>query len=126
VAVLPNVAVLYTVLTQGLCLLGSRLGVFLAPPGLSFTNDHTLSQVFTKHNRFGKIFRRMHNVAEVNVKKLRELRLNQGYSARRLSKVAGLADTAVWMIETRGSGNPETLKKIADILGVKVVDLLED
>ena len=58
--------------------------------------------------------------------KLRELRLNQGYSARALSKRAGLTDAAVWMVENRGSAKPETLKKIADVLGVKVVDLLEE
>jgi len=31
----------------------------------------------------------------------------------------------VWSLEQRGSGRPDTLKKIADVLGVRPVDLLK-
>jgi transcriptional regulator with XRE-family HTH domain len=65
-------------------------------------------------------------MAEVDVRKLKEFRMNQGYSARGLSRAAGLTDSAVWMAENRRSASPETLKKIADVLGVKVTDLLEE
>ena len=60
------------------------------------------------------------------MQKLRALRMNQGYTARSLSRAAGLTDAAVWMVENRGAGRPQTLKKIADVLGVKVTDLLDD
>ena len=63
---------------------------------------------------------------EVNVQKLTELRINQGYSKRGLAKAAGLSGPAVYQIERRGSAMPATLKKLADVLGVKAVDLLEE
>jgi transcriptional regulator with XRE-family HTH domain len=62
---------------------------------------------------------------EVDVNKLKELRLNQGLSTRALAEPAGPAPTTVWQVAARGSGNPATLKKLADVLSVKVVDLLE-
>jgi transcriptional regulator with XRE-family HTH domain len=65
-------------------------------------------------------------MTEVDVRKLKELRMNQGYSARGLSRKAGLTDSTVWMVENRRSASPETLKKIADVLGVKVTDLLKE
>jgi hypothetical protein len=30
----------------------------------------------------------------------------------------------VWRLEHQGSGRPDTLKKVADVLGVRAVDLL--
>jgi transcriptional regulator with XRE-family HTH domain len=62
---------------------------------------------------------------EVNVDKLRKLRINHGLSQRRLAEKAGLSPGAVWMLEGRGSGRPDTLKKIADVLGVRPTDLLK-
>ena len=56
--------------------------------------------------------------------KLKELRINAGLSQRELAMRAGLAPGAVWQVEYRGSGSPATLKKIADVLGVRPVDLL--
>lgn len=56
---------------------------------------------------------------------IRRLRINKGLSARALAKLAGLSSASVWQIETRGSGSPATLKKIADALGVQVTDLLD-
>jgi transcriptional regulator with XRE-family HTH domain len=68
---------------------------------------------------------RLKNV-RVAVNKLETLRLNAGLSQRELSKRAGLAEGSVWFIENRGSASPATLKKIADVLGVQVVDLIEE
>ena len=56
--------------------------------------------------------------------KLQELRINQGLSQRRLAELAGVSNTSVWKIEHGGCANPATLKKLADILGVRPVDLL--
>jgi transcriptional regulator with XRE-family HTH domain len=63
---------------------------------------------------------------EVDVEKLRELRINQGLSQRRLADLAGIANTSVWKIEQGGGANPATLKKLADVLGVRPVDLLKE
>jgi transcriptional regulator with XRE-family HTH domain len=63
---------------------------------------------------------------EVDVDKLRELRINQGLSQRRLADLAGVANTSVWKIEQGGGANPATLKKLADVLGVRPVDLLRE
>ena len=55
---------------------------------------------------------------------LKELRINAGLSQRELATRAGLTPGAVWQVERRGSGSPATLKKVADVLGVRPVDLL--
>jgi transcriptional regulator with XRE-family HTH domain len=65
-------------------------------------------------------------IVEVDVDKLRELRINQGLSQRRLANLAGVANTSVWKIEQGGGANPATLKKLADVLGVRPVDLLRE
>lgn len=62
---------------------------------------------------------------EVNVDKLQELRINQGLSQRRLAGLAGVSNTSVWKIEQGGGANPATLKKLADVLGVRPVELLK-
>jgi transcriptional regulator with XRE-family HTH domain len=59
------------------------------------------------------------------VANLQELRINRGLSQRQLAERAGLSPGAVWSLEQRGSGRPDTLKKIADVLGVRPVDLLK-
>jgi transcriptional regulator with XRE-family HTH domain len=61
---------------------------------------------------------------EVDVDKLRQLRINQGLTQRELAKRAGITNTSVWKIERGGGATPPTLKKLADVLGVKAVDLL--
>jgi transcriptional regulator with XRE-family HTH domain len=61
---------------------------------------------------------------EVDVTTLHELRINQGLSQRQLAERAGLSPGAVWRLEHQGSGRPDTLKKVADVLGVRPVDLL--
>ena len=63
---------------------------------------------------------------EVNVEKLKEMRINAGLSQRELAMRAGLTPGAVWQVEHRGSGSPATLKKLADILRVRPVDLLRE
>jgi transcriptional regulator with XRE-family HTH domain len=62
---------------------------------------------------------------EVNVGKLQELRINHGLSQRRLAELAGVSNTSVWKIEQGGGANPSTLKKLADVLGVRPTDLLK-
>ncbi len=62
---------------------------------------------------------------EVNVDKLKELRINQGLSQRALAHRAGLSQTSVWKIEQGGGANPATLKKLADALGVRPMDLVK-
>jgi hypothetical protein len=37
---------------------------------------------------------------------------------------AGLSPGAVWNLEHRGSGSPTSLKKIADVLGVRASELV--
>jgi transcriptional regulator with XRE-family HTH domain len=59
------------------------------------------------------------------VAKLQELRIDRGLSQRQLAERAGLSPGAVWRLEQRGSGHPNTLKKIADVLGVRPTDLLK-
>jgi transcriptional regulator with XRE-family HTH domain len=61
---------------------------------------------------------------EVDVEKLRELRVNQGLTQRQLARKAGISNTTLAKIERGGGAMPPTLKKLADVLGVKPVDLL--
>jgi transcriptional regulator with XRE-family HTH domain len=62
---------------------------------------------------------------EVDVDTLKDRRINAGLSQRELATRAGLTPGAVWLVEHRGSGSPATLKKIADVLGIRPVDLLK-
>ncbi len=57
--------------------------------------------------------------------KLKELRINAGLSQRELATRAGLTPGAVWQVEHRGSGNPATLKKLADVLDVRASELVK-
>jgi transcriptional regulator with XRE-family HTH domain len=61
---------------------------------------------------------------EVEVEKLWELRINQGLTQRQLARKARISNTTLSKIEHGGGAMPPTLKKIADVLGVKPVDLL--
>lgn len=61
---------------------------------------------------------------EVDVDKLRELRIDAGLSQRRLAEEANISNTSVWKIERGGGANPATLKKIADVLGVRASELI--
>ena len=66
------------------------------------------------------------SAVEVDVERLQELRINQGLSQRRLAQLAGVSNTSVWKIEQGGGANPATLKKLADVLGIRPVDLLKE
>jgi transcriptional regulator with XRE-family HTH domain len=61
------------------------------------------------------------------VSELAKLRRSKGFSQRALAKEAGVSPSSVYEIEAgRRKPNPSTLRKVADALGVEVVDLLED
>ena len=62
----------------------------------------------------------------VNVEKLRELRIDRGLSQRRLSELAGVSNTTVWHIERGAGASPTTLKKLADVLGVRASELVRE
>jgi len=63
---------------------------------------------------------------DVNVDKLKELRIDEGLSQRALAQRAGLSQTSIWKIERGGGANPATLKKLADVLGVRPTDLVKE
>ena len=62
---------------------------------------------------------------EVDVEKIRELRIDQGLTQRELARRAGISHTSVWKIERGGGATPPTLKKLADVLGVRPTVLLK-
>ena len=62
----------------------------------------------------------------MNVDKLKELRIDEGLSQRALAQRAGLSQTSIWKIERGGGANPATLKKLADVLGVRPTDLVKE
>ncbi len=61
---------------------------------------------------------------EVDVNRLKELRINRGLTQRQLAREAGISNTSLWKIERGGGATPPTLKKLADVLDVRPVDLL--
>ena len=63
---------------------------------------------------------------EVKLDKLRQMRIDQGLSQRQLSLKAGLSAGAVAGVEQRGRAHPDTLKMIADVLGVRASELVKD
>ena len=79
---------------------------------------------FTSVNHCGISFPYNAHSMEVDVEKLRELRVNQGLTQRQLARKAGISNTTLAKIERGGGAMPPTLKKLADVLGVKPVDLL--
>jgi DNA-binding XRE family transcriptional regulator len=87
---------------------------------------HIILQIFTISYRYSRIFSVNYVTVEVDVDKLKDLRINAGLSQRELAIRAGLTPGAVWQVEHRGSGSPATLKKIADVLEVRPVDLLKE
>ena len=87
---------------------------------------HLLTQMNTDIYKYGNINPVNYGVVEVNVEKLRELRVDQGFSQRQLALKAGLSPGAVAVVEQRGRAHPETLKKLADVLGVRASELVKD
>jgi transcriptional regulator with XRE-family HTH domain len=63
---------------------------------------------------------------EVDVDKLVELRINQGLSQRELAQKANVSNQSVSKLERGGRVRPATLKKIADVFGVKPMDLMKE
>jgi transcriptional regulator with XRE-family HTH domain len=63
---------------------------------------------------------------EVNVEKLKELRVDKGWSQRQLAKEAGVTPLTIWNLENGGGARPSTLKKLGDVLGVRASELMRD
>ncbi len=61
---------------------------------------------------------------EVNVERLRQLRVDKGWSQRKLAEEAGVTQTTVWKIEHGGGAQAATLKKLGDALGVRASELM--
>jgi transcriptional regulator with XRE-family HTH domain len=61
---------------------------------------------------------------EVRVRKLKELRVDKGWTQRQLAEEAGVTQTTVWKIEHGGGANATTLKKLGDALGVRASELM--
>jgi transcriptional regulator with XRE-family HTH domain len=61
---------------------------------------------------------------EVNVERLRQLRVDKGWTQRKLAEEAGVTQTTIWKIEHGGGANAGTLKKLGDALGVRASELL--
>ena len=105
--------------------MGRVLGSANSCGAVSLSDAHTVPQIFTSVYKCDKVFTVNYGTMEVEVGKLKELRINAGLSQRELATRAGLTPGAVWQVEHRGSGSPATLKKVADVLGVRPVDLLK-
>jgi DNA-binding Xre family transcriptional regulator len=74
----------------------------------------------------GRIFAYNPLTMEIDVDKLVKLRIDEGLSQRQLAAKAGVTNTSVWKLEHGGNVRPATLKKIADVFGVKPTDLLKE
>jgi transcriptional regulator with XRE-family HTH domain len=61
---------------------------------------------------------------EVDGVKLREIRLDRGYSQEELHKLTGVSRDTISRLETgdRPNPHPRTLRKLAEALGVSVGD----
>ena len=61
---------------------------------------------------------------EVDGVKLREIRLDRGYSQEELHKLTGISRDTISRLETgdRPNPHPRTLRKLAEALGVTVGD----
>jgi DNA-binding Xre family transcriptional regulator len=89
-------------------------------------DTHMLTQMHTNVYKYGRIFPVNYRAMEVNLEKLQQMRIDQGLSQRRLSLKAGLSAGAVAVVEQRGRARPDTLKKIADVLGVRASELVRE
>ena len=85
-----------------------------------------LTQIHTNVYKYGRIFPVNYRAMEVDLEKLRQMRIDQGLSQRQLSLKAGLSAGAVAVVEQRGRARPDTLKKIADVLGVRASELVKE
>jgi transcriptional regulator with XRE-family HTH domain len=63
---------------------------------------------------------------EVDVQKLKRLREDRVLSQRELAREAGLAQGTVWRLENGFEhAHPQTIRKIAGVLGVKPKELVK-
>jgi transcriptional regulator with XRE-family HTH domain len=85
-----------------------------------------LTQIHTNIYKYGSIFPVNYGAMEVNLEMLRQMRIDQGLSQRQLSLKANLSAGAVTIVEQRGRAHPDTLKKIADVLGVRASELVKE
>jgi transcriptional regulator with XRE-family HTH domain len=61
------------------------------------------------------------------VSELAKIRRSKGFTQRSLAEVADMSPSSIYEIEVgRRKPNPSTLRKLAAVLGVEVVDLLEE
>lgn len=58
------------------------------------------------------------------MRRLRELRVDKGWTQRELGERAGVTQTTVWKIEHGGGANAGTLKKLGDALGIRASELM--
>ncbi len=106
--------------------MGRASGCSTTAGASSLSDTCTLPQITTSIYKYGRMFFVNYGAVEVDVEKLKELRINAGFSQRELAIRAGLTPGAVWQVEHRESGSPATLKKLADVLGVRPMDLLKE
>ena len=59
------------------------------------------------------------------MEKIKNLRIDQGLTQRELARRAGISNTSLWKIEHGGGARPPTLKKLADVLGVRASELVK-
>ena len=59
-----------------------------------------------------------------NHNKLTEARWKKGWTRKTLAKIADLSESTVGAIERGLANNPSSVKKIADVLDLKMEDLL--
>jgi len=61
---------------------------------------------------------------KIDTRKIQRARTIRGWTRRRLATAAGVDPATVSRIERGTSRNPETIKKVADILGLSMEELL--
>jgi DNA-binding XRE family transcriptional regulator len=106
--------------------LGPGPGELLPSAGPFRCDAYILTQMHTDVYKCGRIFPVNYRAMEVNLEKLRQMRIDQGLSQRQLALKAGLSAGAVAVVEQRGRAHPDTLKKIADVLGVRASELVRE
>jgi transcriptional regulator with XRE-family HTH domain len=64
---------------------------------------------------------------EVNVERLKELRREQVLSLRELEEKSGVSYNTIWRLEDgRQGAHPQTIRKLAEALGVEPAELLKE
>jgi transcriptional regulator with XRE-family HTH domain len=64
---------------------------------------------------------------EVNVERLKELRRERVLSLRELEEKSGVSYNTIWRLEDgRQGAHPQTIRKLAEALGVEPAELLQE